>query len=426
MSTTGSYPVQKIFDPVRVGAWQLMPMMARLTLFVSVLGNGIDIARVDDRAEGITLSFQVVLRLVATAAASVCGAWAWWRLAEVRAALVTRRGLVAVTMVCCALSASITSVSPKVAFFVASAIGVYMLLTLTCLTLFGIRQTLMDALMALWSFVIISWILRFAAPEMATFNEYLSIEETLPRFGGLGHPNVLSAIECLALLLTLAFVIDKRINAFWLIPAVLLGAATLIETKSRTSVVAFFAALGVVSLPFWRQRLAFVIPALGLGALFCLATYVEVTAGIDRVLHQLSLKITKTGSVDELTTATGRTEIWAEAVRLIAKSPLTGYGGGTSSQVMAEHSGHAHNLLLEPMVLFGIPAALCLIALLSINVYESVSNRVFFVRTFTSYLLVLGLVESPLFGLVPDPMMCIWMACIYGAVVRGANADDLS
>lgn len=415
-----------MFDRMRVGSWQLVPMVARLTLFVSVLGNGIDIARVDDRAEGITLSFQVVLRLVATAAASVCGAWAWWRLPEVRAALMTRRGVVAMTMVGCALVASVTSVSPKVAFFVASAIGVYMLLTLTCLTLFGIRKTLMDALMALWSFVIISWMLRFTVPEMAVFNEYLSIEETLPRFGGLGHPNVLSAIQCLALLLTLAFVIDKRINAFWLIPAVLLGAATLIETKSRTSVVAFFAALGVVSLPFWRQRQAFVIPVIGLAAIFCLATYVEVTTGIDRVLHQLSLKITKTGSVAELTTATGRTEIWAEAVRLIAKSPLTGYGGGTSSQVMAEHSGHAHNLLLEPMVLFGIPAALCLIVLLWINVYESVLNRVFFVRTFTSYLLVLGLVESPLFGLVPDPMMCIWMACIYGAVVRGANANDLS
>ena len=77
------------------------------------------------------------------------------------------------------------------------------------------------------------------------------------------------------------------------------------------------------------------------------------------------------------------------------------------------------------MVLFGIPAALCLIVLLCINIYESVQNRVFFVRTFTSYLLVLGLVESPLFGLVPDPMMCIWMACVFGAVVRGANANDL-
>ncbi len=400
------------------GSWQLMPMMARLTLFVSVLGNGIDIARVDDRAEGITLSFQVILRLIATGAASLCGAWAWWRLAEVREALLTRRGIVAMAMVGFALSASVTSVSPKVAFFVASAIGVYMLLTLTCLTLFGIRQTLMDALMALWSFVIISWLLRFTVPELAIFNEYLSMEETLPRFGGLGHPNVLSAIQCLALLLTIAFVRDRGISAFWLVPAFLLGAATLIETKSRTSVVAFIAALCIISLPIFRQRLAFALPAIGLAVVFCVAAVVETTTGIDRVIDQLSLKLTKTGSMDELTTATGRTEIWAEALRLIAKSPLTGYGGGTSSQVMAEHSGHAHNLILEPTILFGIPASVCLIVLLCLNVYESIFNRVFFVRTFTSYLLVLGLVESPLFGLVPDPMMCIWMACIYGAVVE--------
>ncbi len=75
-------------------------------------------------------------------------------------------------------------------------------------------------------------------------------------------------------------------------------------------------------------------------------------------------------------------------------------------------------------MLFGLPAAACLIVLLCINVYEGYTNRVFFVRIFTSYLLVLGLVESPLFGLVPDPMMCIWMACIFGAVVGGSNATS--
>lgn len=398
-------------------------MLARLTLFAAVLGNGIDIARLDDRAEGVTLSFQVILRLITTGSACVCGTWGWWRLAEVRAALMTRRGATALALVSCALVASITSASPKVAFFVASGIGFYMLLTLTCLSLFGIRRTLMDANLALWAFVIISWILRFTKPEMAVFNEYLSLEETLPRFGGLGHPNVLSAIQCLALLLTVALVQDQRIKAWWLIPAILLGLATLIETKSRTSVIAFIFTLGIISLPLWRRRVILLIPMAGLAAMFLVGAYVEVTQGIDRVFGELSVKLTKTGSVDELTTATGRTEIWVEAVRLIAKSPLTGYGGGTSSQVMAEHSGHAHNLILEPTVLFGIPAALCLIVLLSINVYESVLNRAFFVRIFTSYLLVLGLVESPLFGLVPDPMMCIWMACIFGSVVHGADSN---
>ncbi len=390
------------------------------------MGNGIDIARLDDRAEGVTLSFQVILRLITTGSACVCGAWAWWRLAEVRAALRTRRGVVAITLVSCALIASITSSAPKVAFFVAAAIGVYMLLTLACLTLFGIRRTLMDANLALWAFVIISWILRLTVPEMAVFNEFLSMEEVLPRFGGLGHPNVLSAIQCLGLLLTLAFVLDRQINPLWLIPAVALGGLTLIETKSRTSVVALFVTLLVISLPIWRQRVAMVLPLLSLAGLFCLATYIELTYGIDRVVDEVSVKLTKTGSVDELTTATGRTEIWVEALNLISRSPLTGYGGGTSSQVMAEHSGHAHNLILEPTVLFGIPAAICLIVLLSVNIYESISNRVFFVRLFTVYLLVLGLVESPLFGLVPDPMMCIWMACVFGSVIPDPASSTTS
>ncbi len=148
-SNVGEISLKQPLDSWNVWHWQLMPALARLTLFMSVVGNGIDIARVTDRAEGITLSFQVILRLLTTALATACGLWGWWRLAAVRQALVTRRGILAISLIACALAASLTSHDPKVAFFVAWALGTYLLTTLTCLSLFGIERTLLDALLGL-------------------------------------------------------------------------------------------------------------------------------------------------------------------------------------------------------------------------------------------------------------------------------------
>ncbi|MCC6512358.1 MAG: O-antigen ligase family protein [Pirellulaceae bacterium] len=417
MSTASDYPYQKLIDGWRVSQWALMPLLARLTLFTSVLGNGIDIARATDRAEGVSLSFQVVLRILATGAATVCGVWGWWRLPEVRAGLKSRRGWLAMALVICAFAAAATSPAPKVAFFVAHALGVYMLLTLTCLTLFGIRRTLMDAMFGLWAYVIISWLLRFTIPELATFNEFLSMEETLSRFGGLGHPNVLSAITCLGLLILLVSVRERLVSPLWLVPGVLLFFVTLLETKSRTPVIAFTAAVMVMCAPMLRSRVTYLIPVALVILAFLGGAVTEMTIGLDRAIDSVSMKLTKTGSVDELTSATGRTEIWGQAIALVGRAPLLGYGGGSSSQVMVEHSGHAHNLFLETAVLFGIPAALIFFGLICVNLRDARLNQTFFVREFTTYLLVLGLVESPLFGLVPDPSMCIWLSCLFGPIV---------
>ncbi len=420
VESNGSWAAHERLSDLR---WAIMPQLVRLTLFASVVGNGIDIARVTDRSEGVSLSFQVVLRIVTTLSASLCGAWGWWRLPEVRQALMTRRGIITGMVIVGAYAAVATAPSPNVAFFVATAFAVYTLLTLTSLVLFGLTGTLWTALIGLWCYVIISWALWFTVPSLATFNEYLNSEETLARFGGLGHPNVLAAIQCLGFVLTLMFVQRGRLAWQWLIPAALLFAATLIQTKSRTPVIATAVCLMATYAGTLRWRETYLLAGFCVCMLGVGLAVIEADYGLDRTFNELSVRLTKTGSMDELTSATGRTEIWGRAIELISHAPLTGYGGGSSSQVMIEHSGHAHNLLLETALLFGIPVAILFFMLLCVNVKDAIENRFIFVRQFTIYLLMLGLVESPLFGLVPDPSMCIWLACLFGPIIATPDSE---
>ncbi len=394
-----------------------MPTLSRITLFLSVLGNGIDIARVADRSEGVTISFQVLLRIFTTFFATVCGMWGWWRFQEVRQSLISYRGLFACLLVAGALSSAITSPSPKVAAFVAIAIGSYLLLSITCVVMFGFVQVLKDVLMALWCFVILSWLLYIFVPSLATFHEYLSIEETLPRFGGLGHPNVLSAILSLGMLLVLVLAREKHIAWRWVIPCVLLFIVTIVAAKSRTPIIAFGAAFLCLMRPLIVHRATYLFVAACILSVTLAAIAIEATEGIDRTIDSLALSFTKTGTIDELTSATGRTEIWSRAIALIEKSPLTGYGGGLSSQIMVEHSGHAHNLFLETALLFGIPTMLLFSTLILISLTDCLRTKHLFIPEFLTFLLVLGLVESPLFGLVPDPTMCIWLSCVFAPVI---------
>ena len=74
--------------------------------------------------------------------------------------------------------------------------------------------------------------------------------------------------------------------------------------------------------------------------------------------------VTKTGDVTELTSATGRTEIWAEAIRLIGERPLTGYGLNSSPALMEDFSYHTHNLVLHATFSGGVVAGLLVMAAL--------------------------------------------------------------
>lgn len=377
-----------------------------------------DITHDADRSVGVSLSLQVLFRIVVTLSAAGLGCWGWWRLPGVRSLMINHRGWLFMLLAIGTFLAVPTSDEPLVSLFVAFSSLAYMLLCLTCLCLFGLKRLLLDSMWAIWLFVVISWWLYLLVPEIGVHIEFLSITQSVERMGGLGHPNTLGRNVCLGMLMIVVAVHKRWIPWYYLVAGLPIFVATLIESKSRTPVVALVASIVFFGLPLLKERSTFLLIALAIAVGLAGMVLVEACGGLDRVSNSALRKVAKSGELSEITSATGRTEIWSEAWAKIVDRPLFGYGGGTSGRVMKEHSGHAHNLILEMLLLFGFPTTLLLMCLLVLNVRDVMRKDCAMLPEILVFILILGLVESPLFGMVPDPLMCVWLLCIFGTVIE--------
>jgi len=391
----------------------ILPGIAITVLFLAVFGNGIDIARNVDRSLGVSISFQVLFRIGVGACALAVGVWGWWRLPVVRRLLQTNRGWLVIAFIGGAFLSIFQSPEKPVSLFVASMIFGYSLLTLTCLSLYSFKTVSLTVMLAVWAFVLLSWGAYLFYPEIGVFKEYLSLTRSVDRMGGLGHPNTTGRSVCLATVMLLVACKQQWISWRWAIPAIPLLVLTLIETKSRSPVVATALAIGIVCLPLLKLRWIYLVIAGLFVALAASLLYIESTAGLDLFLEKTLLKTSKSGSLQEITSLTGRTEIWEESIKHIRSSPLIGHGGGSSAKIMFEHSGHAHNMLLETALLYGIPITLVVVTLLMLNIKDSFCSRIPMIPEFTVFVVVLGLVESPMVGMPADPILALWLASIF-------------
>ena len=393
----------------------IMPWIGIVVLFLAVFGNGIDITRNVDRSQGVSISFQVVLRIFVGTCALGIGIWGWWRLPAVRRLLTTTRGWLVVSFICGAFLAIAQSPEKPVALFVASMVLGYSLLTLTCLTLFNFKTIVMTVMLAVWLYVLGGWVAYIAFPEVGVFKEFLSLTQSVDRMGGLGHPNTTGRSVCLATIMLLVACKQGWINWRWVYLGIPVLVLTLIATKSRSPVIATAVAIGIVCLPLLKYRYTYF--ALAGAALVVVAAmlYIELDSGMDLFVQQTLLKTTKSGTLREITSLTGRTEIWQEAIGHIKASPLIGHGGGSSSKIMFEHSGHAHNLLLETALLYGIPVTFVVATLLLLNIRDSMYSKIALIPEFTAFAVILGCVESPMVGMPADPILALWLATIFAS-----------
>ncbi len=390
-----------------------MPLLCRIVLFLAVFGNGIDITRGVDRGAGVSLSPQVVFRIAVGMAALAVAVWGWWRLPAVRLLMQSYRGWLFAAFVATAMLAIPTSVERPVSIFVASMLFGYTLLANSCLALHGYRTVVMDILWAVFLYVLIGWVVYLVYPEVGVYREYLTMTQSVDRMGGLGHPNTLGRSACLVLIMTLVACRQRWLSwhvMWFMIP---LFIATMIESKSRSPVIGTAIAIAVFCLPLLRDRGTYALAAVGVLFLASIGIILEAWVGLDFLIQRLLPSATKSGDLSELTSLTGRTDIWRESIHYILERPLIGYGGGTSAKIMFEHSGHAHNMLLETALLYGIPAALIVAGLLAINIKDSIEGKIPMVPEITTFLVLLALVESPMVGMPADPLLGLWLACLF-------------
>lgn len=200
----------------------------------------------------------------------------------------------------------------------------------------------------------ISLIVYFVYPDLGRMHAWLGSEfGTNNRVSGIaGSPNGLGTMTSLALILLLMFL--PRMNGTQRATA-LLGAPfcllCLVMSDNRASMIALLLCGGVWYLSRRHAAGNFLIAGLA-AATIALA----ISAAPDLVFSSLS----RSGDATEISSGTGRAEIWTVVIEMIKQRPLTGHGYASASYILPldprlfSVAAHAHNMYLEVLFSCGI------------------------------------------------------------------------
>lgn len=139
--------------------------------------------------------------------------------------------------------------------------------------------------------------------------------------------------------------------------AILVNLAALVLTQSRSSMVALVGAIAITR--FLAARAWIWLFFSGIAAIG--AWVYQQQSIVDDLLSILASVISRGGNVSEITSVTGRSDIWDAATTIWLKSPWVGFGLGSPRVLLSEaHISSwqtyesAHNWLLESLVSFGV------------------------------------------------------------------------
>jgi len=384
--------------------WWINSIVACL-LFAVVFINAADFR--GDTGEEFAVHWQIHLRLLVCAA---CGSIALLLLHQSLSPFFTFPGMLIAAQIAWALIACIQSIDRTYSIVALVSLGSVVLLTPAAMRMLGGFRFLLIVGAGLVTFLLGSWVAYIAFPHIGVFNEQISNTEVFPRMGGLGHPNELGFYSACTVVLFAALHYCRRLPTSIAGAAVLLGLATVITCFSRTSIILMIIGLLVV----YRREIMtekFVLLGLIIGLILIPSVaYFYATGELDWIVAESLDKISKSGSSDELTTGTGRTEIWAYAIQKIGEQPLFGYGYGTARFVMVDHSFHCHNIFLNYCMASGILAGMMYLGLAMYLLYAMWVDPRPEIDGLLILILVGGLAEGLLISPVPTTQMLVFLA----------------
>lgn len=221
------------------------------------------------------------------------------------------------------------------------------------------------------------------------------------RLSGLfGSPNNMGRAAALALLLTvLLWRVLNRGTAIWVtLVSLAICGSCLYLSGSRASALGLVVGVAIVFLgrrPFWTSAAAVV-------AICATLLYFFEPLARDAVVAAIS----RSGSVSEVTTFTGRTEIWSFVMSMIEKSWLLGYGfASTRDLIPAGYFGafgwtttSAHNLWLQVWITTGLIGLVVVVSGQLAWLREAVQRHDPIRDAVVAFVLVVGLFEASAFG----------------------------
>jgi O-antigen ligase len=270
------------------------------------------------------------------------------------------------------------SYSPTMILGIASGIALLGVTLVSNRIAMGDAEDVADFWTAIYWGAVLICILSFIALVVAPLQARDMSDPGVFRFRGVtGAANTLGPIMGLGAIMAMLkyrLAPSKTMRWFHAVMVVAMVAALFI-TNSRSSIIGFVVAMFSAAVVMGSVGLLGVMVIMLLSAM--LGTALFYPGLTDTIMNSMASVFSRSGEVSELTTLTGRQDIWEACWKLFLDQPIFGYGlGGIRVVLPLAYSdswgnsvGTAHNLVLESLINVGLAGTLPLLILVGICLY---------------------------------------------------------
>jgi exopolysaccharide production protein ExoQ len=248
----------------------------------------------------------------------------------------------------------VTGFSENVTFY-----AIYALITITfmfyittvIISKMGILNTMYCYICMNSVFCLLSILAYYFVPDLGRYiywqDDALFVSS---RMSGIsGHPNTLGFICAVSLIMFMHLKIQKHDMHKIIYVGVALMVLCLILTNSRTSIIGLVMMLGLYS--FLYLRLFTFSAVMGCVLFFVCLIAIETYGNF---IPELTKGLSRSGNAEEITSLTGRSQVWEQLFLLIEEKPIAGWGHASIGTVLEARrdeigfdAGQAHNLYLQ-------------------------------------------------------------------------------
>ena len=259
-----------------------------------------------------------------------------------------------------------------------------------------------------------SYFLYFAMPDYGVAIEYTSLTESVPRMAGTTHPNILAGVVVLMMVIVSYLGFEGKRSWWFCLPLLGIGILTLSLTGTRVAIVAAVVSLLTVYRGFWMRT-----DVLPLTAVMAVATLVAALVlfsdEADNPIAKSLVGSTRSGDIDEISSFTGRAEIWEYVIKMIHERPLQGYGPGVAKVYLEKENFllHAHNSVLHIAFAGGIFAGAFGLMMFLHQFIVSIGGNYRLAALLSFVTILNSLTEVPVFDYLPGTTTVLWLAAIF-------------
>ena len=362
---------------------------------------------------------ELFLRLAATGAAGILGVYGFVFDPKVRLGFFSFPGAWVLGILLFCLLGTLCSPDPHTSLPYFATLSSITLFAPFALSVVGTKRFIDLVLASMLLSLVGSWFLYIFMPDYGVMIEYISNTESVSRMGGTSHPNTLSGIVVLMIVILAYLYFEGKRSLTFCLPLLALGIATMIYTGTRVAVVAAVFSTLFVYRGFWRRVDVLPFTAGLLVVLLLVAMTLFSSENSNPLSSSVVGSATRSGDVDEITSVTGRSKIWTYIVEEIYERPLVGYGPGLAKYYL-DNKGlllHAHNAVLHLAFAGGVFAGACAVMMFLSQLLISIGGKYRLAALLSFVIILNSLTEVPIFDYIPGTPTVLWMAALFWPVL---------